>query len=41
MAEKESYIKFTTIIDQIFETIDEQDFVPTTNGLLAHSFKAS
>ncbi|CAG9530698.1 unnamed protein product [Cercopithifilaria johnstoni] len=32
MAEKESYIKFTTIIDQIFETIDEQDFVPTTNA---------
>ncbi|MCP9261200.1 hypothetical protein DINM_004449 [Dirofilaria immitis] len=31
MAEKESYMKFTTIIDQIFETIDEQDFVPGTN----------
>ncbi|KAK6104387.1 Sister chromatid cohesion C-terminus family protein [Brugia pahangi] len=32
MAEKESYIKFTTIIDQIFECIDEQDFVPNTNA---------
>uniref|UniRef100_A0A1I8EA76 Nipped-B protein n=1 Tax=Wuchereria bancrofti TaxID=6293 RepID=A0A1I8EA76_WUCBA len=32
MAEKESYIKFTTIIDQIFESIDEQDFVPSTNA---------
>uniref|UniRef100_A0A158Q833 Nipped-B protein n=1 Tax=Elaeophora elaphi TaxID=1147741 RepID=A0A158Q833_9BILA len=32
MAEKESYMKFTTIIDQIFETIDEQDFVPNTNA---------
>ncbi|VDK74707.1 unnamed protein product [Litomosoides sigmodontis] len=32
MAEKESYMKFTTIIDQIFETIDEQDFVPSTSA---------
>ncbi|VDO62995.1 unnamed protein product [Onchocerca flexuosa] len=32
MAEKESYMKFTNIIDQIFETMDEQDFVPSTNG---------
>uniref|UniRef100_A0A915PUN3 Nipped-B protein n=1 Tax=Setaria digitata TaxID=48799 RepID=A0A915PUN3_9BILA len=32
MAEKESYTKFTTIIDQIFETIDEQDFVPCANA---------
>ncbi|EJD74524.1 CBR-PQN-85 protein, variant [Loa loa] len=32
MAEKESYMKFTTIIDQIFESMDEQDFVPSTNA---------
>ncbi|KAM3720051.1 Nipped-B-like protein [Dirofilaria immitis] len=39
MAEKESYMKFTTIIDQIFETIDEQDFVPADDdGGIAQEF---
>lgn len=41
MAEKESYVKFTTIIDQIFEAIDEQDFVPSTNGNMTYTSKVA